>query len=298
MGSNNSSHEKPSDESINIDPNHYYYEQVDSIYNNISNPNKPKPPRSSRGHNIDVYYPDLDSAYYEVSNNHGMSMPQKKGPFYHDNFSEYAPKDFDPDYLFDDNSNVKIIEFAVVGVNSNPNVEKYAVHGHKPNHNCGANCPVCIGPECNDHMTSDKDSDLPTYSRWEMYGGAKNKRVKKVVDNESDIDEDDLNSEDIVDQEDITTSDLYRVQSRIFDSDTETEWYNNTYDYQKNNYNDNQNNDYDSDDITLTDELRSVMRNKKSNNHIFDSEDEKILDTSTWTEIMNRSVNKSKKYLQ
>lgn len=122
---------------------------------------------------------------------------------------------------------------------------------------------------------------------------------KSDDDDEPDIDDDELEGVDdedittengfILEQSDIGSSDLYRMQSRVFGSETDD-----SIDYSRNNKN-SRNSDYDDDEIT--DRVRNAMDKMNVRNNIFDSEDNDILNMNSSTDkYMKRPTKKNHKY--
>lgn len=150
--------------------------------------------------------------------------------------------------------------------------------------------------------------------------------IDEFDDDDEDIDIDDevlegLDDEDItedgyiLEQSDITSSDLYRMQSRIFGSETDTSEYNVTNNnarkngrYNRNNTNNmaenntrkntrNNQNNIDNDDNT-TERVRRAINKMNSRNTIFDTEDRDILDMNSSTDkYMKRPTNRNTKYI-
>lgn len=109
-----------------------------------------------------------------------------------------------------------------------------------------------------------------------------------------DLDEDDeelegleLDDEDItetgiaVSPDNINSSDIHKMQSRMFQSETDSDI---IYD--------------DSDDGEYTEKVRKAISRMENRNNIFDSEDQKILDmNSTTDKYMSRPINHNEKYV-
>lgn len=190
-------------------------------------------------------------------------------------------------------------------------VERYAVHKEEPDHDCRANCP-CIRPQVphdtfsptseepkantqvpnqpaptgqvggqkNDDDTLSPTSDDDTTTTTSETKEKKKKNKKKDEDeNDEDIDDIEIDDEDedtedgfMIEQSDINTSDLYKMQKRIFRSDTDTE----------DNY---------------TDKVRDAMNTYNQRRKLFDSEDQDILGmNSTTDDYIKRPTNRNYKY--
>lgn len=99
----------------------------------------------------------------------------------------------------------------------------------------------------------------------------------------------------IMEQSDITSSDLYRMQSRIFGSETSTDAATRRVSYT--NKWSNSFTDSESDDKNTTERVRKAMSRINNRNNLFDSEDHDILDmNSSTSQYMKRPVKKNSKY--
>lgn len=108
----------------------------------------------------------------------------------------------------------------------------------------------------------------------------KKKHIKKVDENDSPNDdlvvEDEIITESdgiVLESDDINTSDIMKMQSRLFNSDTDTA------------------------DDTYTDIVRDAMHDVKRKHNIYDSEEKEIVDMKSESmEYMKRPINKNMKY--
>lgn len=166
-----------------------------------------------------------------------------------------------------------------------------------------------------DEAISDATSDMSTDMKKRKIATDDNVTSEMVDTSDQDevdsIDEDleGLEDEDIMEdgflfeQSDVTSSDLYRMQSRIFGSETDTD-----YEYTENNFD----NEYNSDDNDSTTDivqnayhkmnLRKKINNSNPNNmrnSIFDSEDRDIMEMgigSSTDKYTKRTVKRNNKY--
>lgn len=159
--------------------------------------------------------------------------------------------------------------------------EKYVVHSDIPDHDCKGNCKCTKEiievkrPIYGKRMTGggdDDDDDEDEFSETSDENMTeimkKDKKKKKDEDDdeweEEDDDEDDddieLDNEEedgyILENSDITSSDLYNMQNRIFTSDTESEMFT---------------------DDTFTDEVEAAMKKVNRRKKMFSTEEREIL---------------------
>lgn len=116
------------------------------------------------------------------------------------------------------------------------------------------------------------------------------------IEDELDVDDEDLTEEGyIIQQSDISSTDLYRLQNNLFQSETDTEEFMQSR-VKKNNRNNR--NRYDSDDDeNTTDQVRRAMAKMNERGNIFDSESREILKMRSDSDhYLKRPVNRNNKY--
>lgn len=126
-------------------------------------------------------------------------------------------------------------------------------------------------------------------------------------DESDDIDDDELDVDDeviedgyILEQSDIETSDLYKLQNNIFSSETDDDvrmMNRNSRKTKKNKRNDNKRNNMYDDDTATTDQIRDAMKIMNERNNIFDTESREILRMNSDTDkYLKRPPFRSNKY--
>lgn len=187
---------------------------------------------------------------------------------------------------------------------------------------------TATSPLKKDNNASKKKNGMETSTDVEYYN---EEEIEDETDDDNDdlegLEDEDITEEGIILESDINTSDLYRMQKRIFASETETgsnndifasdnesDIFDEKYDdtitetisgsetyTQSRNYNDNnyQNaNDYnDDDDEQTTEKVRKAMKQMNEYENVFDSEDRDIMRMNSSTDqYMKRPTQRNNKY--
>ena len=166
------------------------------------------------------------------------------------------------------------------------------------NKQAGGNDDSSIFSTTSEPATSTDSSELSGPSESSKSNGSngssssesseKKKKLKVKVEDESDSPSGDLVVDDevseegiIIDSDDINTSDIEKMQARLFRSETSDDA------------------NMDADDFTdnYTDVVREALNDVKRKNNIYDSEERQIVDmNSDSADYMKRPVNKNMKY--
>lgn len=141
------------------------------------------------------------------------------------------------------------------------NLEEFAVHHKVPDHNCGANCK-CIKKLF--VLSDQREGEV-----YDMKGGKESTSI--LSDSEGTLSSTSESDDGILMGSDVTSSDLYQMQERIFGSNTE--------------------------DSDLADELTSEVEQGRISRHnkLFDSEEELMLHMSS-PSLTKEPIRKNDKY--